>query len=365
MTAYLSHPPAPPAAPAPRYTPSPTTPREFEEDVELARLDSISPSLLSAPPPYDASTSPFQPTLHLQIETPGKPWLSLPLPPRPDPIPVFALHPSDPSTSAAATSSTTPKFLSLRPERCSGSCYLVSPATTATTPSSSEAPIHPLATTTYPSPPPPPPPPLAPSTLQSLLSSKDNPTEDATPDLETWDAFPLVSAGLLTRATTFRTRLGTFSWRYAGRRERRQTQSQSLGEGMQEGGEVSNLLVLERVVRVATARNAPGGSSRGDEEVRTVVARFVRGPVYRTPGSGGSSAGNGGRLVVDLGRLVGGQGQGGEGDEEGDGEGVSEKGDDREMAVVMVVVTCLVMLKREVDRRRAQQIAIAAGAGGS
>jgi hypothetical protein len=46
--------------------------------------------------------------------------------------------------------------------------------------------------------------------------------------------------------------------------------------------------------------------------------------------------------------------------------GLWESGDvkvEREMAVLMVVSTCLVMLKREVDRRRAQQIAIIAGAG--
>lgn len=99
-----------------------------------------------------------------------------------------------------------------------------------------------------------------------------------------------------------------FEWRYVGRRER--------SEG------VSSLLVLEKV---------------DGERVR--VAQLVRGEGTRSPGSSGSSAGNGGLLEMCL------HGGGGEGQE----KVIDEK---------MVVSTCLVMLKKEVDRRRALQVAM-------
>ncbi len=325
MATLVSRPSAS-SEPSPGYMP---------HDVELARLDSSSsPSLLSAPPPYDdapANPSAFHPTVHFQIETRGKRWLSFPSPTRPDPIPVFALHPSD-SSACASTSLTTPAYISHRPERSSGSCYLTTPL----------SPTTPLATTTYrfgPGRParmrlfhPASTSSLTPSTLQALLSSKD----EETPSVEPWDDFPLTSLGLLTRALAFRTRLGTFEWRYASRRERAALSPPDTV--------VSSLLVLERVVRVATA------GRKKDEEIRTPVAQLIRGEGYRADGSGASDAGNGGRLVLDLGMW----------------EDEDQKGE-REMVQVLAVATCLVMLKREVDRRRAQQMAIIAGAvsGGS
>ncbi|KAK4035296.1 hypothetical protein C8A01DRAFT_38256 [Parachaetomium inaequale] len=348
MTTYLSRPSTDSTPPG--YTP---------HEVELARLDSASPSTLSTPPPYDdeaPSSSPFHPTVHFQIQTPGKPWLSLPLPTRPEPIPIFSLHPEDSSFSTAAQA--TPHFTCIRPERSSGSCYL----TTTTSPSSSSGTPAAVATTTYrfgPNRPPlvrlfsPHATPLSPTTLNQLLFSKekDNDEQQEPDDAKAWDTFPITSLGLLTRAVSFHSsRLGgTFQWRYASRKERHAAAlSQHLGCG--EGGEISSLLILERVVRVATAQNIPGASTStgGKEEIRTVVAYFLRGETYRTPGSSGSSAGNGGRLVMDL--------------------SLWEAGDvkmEREMAVAMVVATCLVMLKREVDRRRAAQIAVMAGAVGN
>ena len=70
----------------------------------------------------------------------------------------------------------------------------------------------------------------------------------------------------------------------------------------------------------------------------------MRNAEFRSKGSSSSSAGNGGRLEIDLGPW----------------DGAGEKGE-REMAVIMVVTTCLVMLKREVDQRRMQQIAMMSG----
>jgi hypothetical protein len=207
--------------------------------------------------------------------------------------------------------------------------------------------------------------PLSPSALESILYPRKNKHQESSeanqpPAVEPWDDFTITSLGLLTRAVTFRTRLGTFEWRYASRRERHAL-SQALG-----GQDVSSLLVLERVTRIARAQNLPSSSAssssasaaailrggkkkkEGDETIRTTVAQFIRGDGTRAAGSGASDAGNGGRLLVDLSLW--------------DGDGESKV--DREMAGVMVVATCLVMLKREIDRRRAQQAAIIAGAVG-
>lgn len=136
----------------------------------------------------------------------------------------------------------------------------------------------------------------------------------------------MTSTSLLSRTQRLCTRLGTFEWRYASRQERRAL-------------EATSVLVLEKIVRIAVA----GGN---EEEVRHAVALFVRNEETRTPGSGASSAGNGGRLMADLGAW--------------DDEDKME----RVMVPVLIVTTLIVMLKKEVDRRRAAQIAIMASAGG-
>ncbi|KAL2197212.1 hypothetical protein P885DRAFT_36686 [Corynascus similis CBS 632.67] len=339
MTTYFSRPSTGSTNP-PGYT------TEEQQQFELARLgSSSSPSILSAPPPYDdfdgPSSRPFRPTVHLQIQTAGKPWLSLPTPPRPDPIPVFALHPDDPSTVAGAAAGAIPQFTLFRPERYSGSSYLQQ------TSSSGSSTV--VATTTYRFGPGRPP-------VVRLFSPFSSPSPAAEGNENgAWDMFTVSSLGLLTRAVGFRSRLGSFQWRYARRGERRafarELSASEIGGGGGAGNEpdIANMLVLERVVRVAVAQSgtsAAAGSRKDEEEVRTVVARFIRGEDYRSPGSGASTAGNGGRLLLDLGIW--------EGEDGGKG--------DREMAVVMVVTTCLIMLKREIDRRRAQQIAIMSGA---
>ena len=114
-----------------------------------------------------------------------------------------------------------------------------------------------------------------------------------------------------------------FEWRYGGRKERKRVQ-EARGEGC------DNLLILEWVM--------------GDE--RRQIARLVRGEGTRTPGTKKSNAGNGGRLELSL------EGEWSSGDGvEGGGSGISEP---------MVVVTVLVMLKKEIDRMRGWQ-AVAIG----
>ncbi|KAK3946163.1 hypothetical protein QBC46DRAFT_368991 [Diplogelasinospora grovesii] len=286
--------------------------------------------VVDSPPPYSPPSSSgitsFRATVQLQIETPGKPLLSLPLPPRPDPITVSTATRSPHSS----TSVLEPKFVSVRPSRGSGSCYLIpahpSSPTTGNTEEEEE-----LSTTTYRFGP-------GRSPIVRLFSPHRH-THSDNDEVEGVEEFELKSVGLLTRAVTFKTQRlgggGVFEWRYAGRKERRTYQQTT-------GMEVNNLLVLERVVKIHAARNTNGR----DEDVRTPVAYLVRNEEYRSVGSSASSAGNGGRLLVDMSLW---------GDETRKGE--------TEMGLVMVVTTCLAMLKKEVDRRRAQQIAILAGGG--
>jgi hypothetical protein len=120
------------------------------------------------------------------------------------------------------------------------------------------------------------------------------------------EEFEIVNKSMLSRSVVFSCKWGTFEWRYAGKKEKAQ--------------DVNNLLVLEKV---------------GDEG-RVRVAQLVRSEETRSPGSSSSSAGNGGRLDMCL-----------------DGEDGERMVDEP-----TVVSTVLVMLKKEVDRRRAMQVAM-------
>ncbi|KAK4454992.1 hypothetical protein QBC34DRAFT_490117 [Podospora aff. communis PSN243] len=296
-----------------------------------SRPDIDAQSVMTAPPPYDISSKPFLPTVSFQIETPGKPLLALPLPLRPDPIPIFTV----PTTDTPSTSTLTPTYLSLRPTRSSGSSYLISPSPSYTPGSESS----PLSTTTYRFGPSRAPiiniytPHSHPPTTNPFLPSPSSPSSESGTDLSLHphDSFPLTTPSLLSRTTEFRTRHGTFQWCYASRRER-----QTLTPVP------NSLLLLEKVTRVARAHNP-----KKPDEIRTLIARFIRDETTRSEGSSASSAGNGGRLEVDLAEW-----------DEG------EKSE-REMVVVMVVTTVLAMLKREVDRRRAAQFVVLTGAVGN
>jgi len=131
------------------------------------------------------------------------------------------------------------------------------------------------------------------------------------------DEFEMVPNSLLNRSVGFETRRwGRFEWRYGSKSERAEYSA-------------NNLLVLEKL----------SGDGRG----RVRVAQLVRNEVFRTPGTSHMAAGNGGRLQMDL---------------------VGEKGHEM-VDEVVVVVTCLVMLKKEIDRLRAMQIASMSTVGGS
>lgn len=129
------------------------------------------------------------------------------------------------------------------------------------------------------------------------------------------DEFEMAGKSLLSRTVGFETRRwGKFEWCYGSKKERALYGA-------------DNLLILEKDL------------GRGE---RLRIAQLVRNDEVRTPGTQWMAAGNGGRLQMRL-----------------RGENGSEEVDE-----VVVVVTCLVMLKKEIDRLRTIQImALQAGAG--
>ncbi|KAJ5281743.1 hypothetical protein N7478_007115 [Penicillium angulare] len=98
-------------------------------------------------------------------------------------------------------------------------------------------------------------------------------------------------------------------------------------------GQKLNLIVLRHV----------SGSDENGKEIQNDrrVAQLVRSSDSRTPGTSKCTAGNGGELQVDEAELQ-----------------------LLNLDESVVVATCLVMLKREIDRRRVIQGAVIGGAGG-
>ncbi|OAQ72998.1 hypothetical protein VFPPC_00818 [Pochonia chlamydosporia 170] len=237
------------------------------------------------------ATTGLQSTHTYQIETKGHPLIALPLAPRPEPIGIFAVLPN--GELGALT------YQSLRHARCSGNSVLVR--------ADDDFAEEPLSSTAYRFGPGRPPK----IQLQGEVSHEEE--------------FEVTGKGIHTRAQNIRTHLGTFQWRYASRQERR-----AIG--------ASSLLVCDQVTSVALL-----GGKQGEKRRR--VAQLVRSEELRTKGTSGSTAGNGGRLVMDLREWEG------------------RKSDVKAMEV-LVLTGCVMMLKKEVDRRRAAQFMVMAGAAG-
>ncbi|KAF4997343.1 hypothetical protein FGRMN_3928 [Fusarium graminum] len=281
---------------------------EGTKDIELSRLSPASSST-NTPPKCTAlynnnsssssTSSDFYPTRQLQIQAPGFPLISLPLPPQPDPIYIFNVAPTGELDEV--------EYVSIRPARCSGSCFL-SKADDVTQAA--------LCTTTYRFGPGKPP-------KMCLLGTGNS--QDVNPE-----EIEVSCKGIFTRSIVMRTHLGTFDWRYSSRSERRSLQT-SVGE------EVNCLLVFDQVMRVAVV----GGKQ---EERRRTIGQFVRSSGLRTPGSKKSAAGNGGRLMLDL------------------REWIDKKNEAAEVEI-FAVASCISMMKKEVDRRRMHQAAAISGGG--
>ncbi|OAA67834.1 hypothetical protein SPI_00029 [Niveomyces insectorum RCEF 264] len=352
----------------------------------------------------------FYPTLQLQIDTTGKRLWSLPGPLGADPICVYAVHESAQAGSHRSYTSEEPAFISLRASRRSGTCSLVTgggyAAIRGRGGGSGCSPPPPgvlrtLSTTTYR---------FGPGrdpTVALLVNGENVPvhgdeegnatatrvSDDAdklAPGTVPWDTFSVEGTSLLSRAKRVRTRLGTFEWRYAGRAERKAVEREMRGpnnssrktnggnladdddehdDNDDDDDNINSLLVLDRVIKVYGSMDGGGpcfASAGGPQEVRRPVARLIRSRALRSPGSTASSAGNGGRLQIDLGAWPV-PGAANWADEtkpaaatfKPDAEAQQT---DRDMAVVLVLTTALCMLKKEVDRRRGQQFALMAAA---
>ncbi|KAL7902600.1 hypothetical protein HDV63DRAFT_410292 [Trichoderma sp. SZMC 28014] len=263
--------------------------------IELDNLSTTSSRSSSSPQNDDyhlnaqgpsSSSSSSRPNFHytkaFQIEARGHPLLALPHSPRRTPIPIYNV---DFSTGIA----TDLAYQSLRPIRGSGNSNLIR---------AGDSENDPICRTTYRFGPGKPPK----LELCGLMAYEED--------------FEVVNKGFTTRAQVIRTHLGTFQWRYAGREERK-------------AAGADNLMVLDRIVKVALE----GGKQ---EEKRIPVARLVRNAEVRSKETRITTAGNGGRLMMDL------------------MEWEETKGDAEQMEV-LVVASCLVMLKKEVDRRRMHQ----------
>ncbi|KFA50235.1 hypothetical protein S40293_03319 [Stachybotrys chartarum IBT 40293] len=237
--------------------------------------------------------SSFRATTSLQIESRGMALVRLPVPPRPDPVHIYAVSPTGDLVE--------PVYTSLRAGRSSGNSILVR---------ADDAEHKPLCTTTYR---------FGPNRPPQIRLHADH-ISTPSPDLD--EEISVLPRGHTTRAQLIRTPLGTFSWRFADRRERKELSADSL-------------LVMERITSVALA----GGKS---EERRQRVAHLIRNDEYRSVGSARSTAGNGGRLAMDLRAWA------------------DSKGEAEQMEV-LVVASCLVMLKKEMDRRRLMQAAMIVG----
>lgn len=239
-----------------------------------------------------AATTGLNATHVYQIDTQGHPLISLPIPPKLHPIVVSTVLPTGEVGPAI--------YQSLREKRGSGTCALVH--------AGDDLAESPLSTTLY------------------RFGPGRPPRIQLAGEVACDEVFEVASRCVGTRAATIRTHLGTFQWRYASRQERK-----AIG--------ASNLLVLDQITTIALA----GGKQ---EERRRRVAQLVRSDEFRTPGTKASTAGNGGRLMMDLTRWTDG------------------KTEAKQMEV-LAITTCINMLKREIDRRRAVQFMVIAGAAGS
>ncbi|KJZ69440.1 hypothetical protein HIM_11169 [Hirsutella minnesotensis 3608] len=280
---------------------SPPPPEYRPGDCELADFAGLghTPSSSSSEslPQYESVAKPeastscaagFEATLAFQVDSLGHPCLALPFPPRPDPIPVYSVLPTGELGPLA--------YQSLRETRRSGDCVLLR---------AGDAGDGPVSSTAY------------------RFGPNRPPKISLLGDVACDETLEVRGTGCHTRAQDIRTPFGAFQWRYASRAERK-----AVG--------ASSLLVLNRITTVAVA----GGKH---EESRRPVARLVRNEALRTEGTGSSTAGNGGRLLMDLRAWT------------------DTKRESRQMEV-FVIASCIAMLKKEVDRRRLHQFIIIAGA---
>jgi hypothetical protein len=324
-----------------------------------ASVPSPSSSAVSLPLYSDAvGDDVFAPTAAFHIRAEGRGMLGFGLPPAPDPIAIFAADPSAITATAASVNfSATPAYVSMRRLRSSGSCWLVR---------GDDPTQKPLCSTLYK---------LGVGRAPHIRILGDVPADafagpSAYPtsqiDAIDWATpyqhdMEVRRVSLMSRAQVIRSPYGLFRWRYASRKERAEHPAPCTPD---------SLLVLEKLTVIADASassssphspsseppSSPFGKMKGRPKAEVLAARvaeLVRSDDTRTPGSKRCTAGNGGLLRMDLREWIG---VDGDDKRRQDGRMRAE-----EEVRVFVLAGAVLMLKKEVDRRRAQQAGIMAG----
>ena len=190
-------------------------------------------------------------------------------------------------------------YESIRPERWSGSCALY--------PAGENSPVSSTAYRWGPNRPP-----------RIQLHGAEGKSHGQGEEME---VLPRSHGLLCSRTQVIRTPFGTFQWSYASRKERRE-----LG--------AFGVLFMDEVITVALA----GGKT--ERRLRR-VAQLVRKDGFCQKPRCASSAGVGGRLMMNLSQWDGNE-------------------QDAEDVQVLIISSCFVMLKKEIDRMRATQVAVIA-----
>lgn len=301
------------------------------QGVPSLRLPGDEPPPSYAPPSYDAgvtgrpsgekaydavsinsatSQAPgFNPSIHLAIETAGfninsfsnRNWHG------DQAIPVFRLVPGP---TALLERQDNPEYYSLRPKKSSNSCALIR---------ADDAGQAPIISTVYR---------WGPGRdphMRMYGPTERVSIEDAVDKNKPVDKeFEVKTHWVTSRSASLVTPYGKFEWRYAKRSEKKEVQADSL-------------IVCDRL----DSPNAAAGTSSSKKETRIRVAQFVRNAEYRTQGTTRWTGGNGGRLMIDLSEWAG-----------------QEKNGIVEEIEPLIVAGCMLMLKRETDREKNNQIVV-------
>lgn len=283
-----------------------------------------------APPSYDAATSRdsdekaqdaisinsatsqapgFNPSIHLVIETAGfninslsnRNWYG------DQAIPVFRLNPGQ---TEMLERQNNPDYLSIRPKKGSNSCALIR---------GDDQSQQPIISTVYR---------WGPGRDPIIRMYGPNECvsiEHAVDKANSINSeFEVNTHWVTTRSVDMATPYGKFEWRYAKRSERKDIQADSL-------------IVCDRL----DSPHAVAASSSSKKAARVRIAHFIRNSEYRTQGTSRWHGGNGGRLMIDLGDWS-----------------VQEKSSVAEEVESLILASCLLMLKRETDAQKNNQMAV-------